>query len=248
MSVSIVIPAHNEEKFLPRCLDSAEAAIKLSPEPVEIIVVCNRCTDRTEAIARMRGCTVVTDESRNLARIRNRGVSAATGDIILTIDADSWMVPGVIAEAISRLRSGRYVGGGTLVRPERISIGIVCSLFVLVPRMVARSIFYGGLFWCFKRDFAAIGGFDESLISVEDADFAVRLKKFGKKTGRTYGSLGRNYIWTSCRKFDQFGDWVLVRNPRLVAAIFSGRDQKAADLFYYDARDDTRHQDPNQTL
>jgi len=124
MSVSIVIPAHNEERFLPRCLDSAQAASRLSPEPVEIIVVCNRCTDRTEAIARERGCTVVVDASRNLAKIRNRGVVAAAGDIILTIDADSWMGPGVVAEAVFRLRSGKYVGGGTIVRPERISMGI----------------------------------------------------------------------------------------------------------------------------
>jgi glycosyltransferase involved in cell wall biosynthesis len=187
---------------------------------------------------------VVVDTSRNLAKIRNRGVAAATGDVILTIDADDWMTPGVIAEAIRRLRSGTYVGGGTLVRAERISLGIVCSMLLVVPRVAVRGIFFAGLFWCFKRDFDAIGGFDESLVSVEDADFAVRLKQLGKKTGRAFGSLGRNYIWKSCRKFDQFGDWYLVRNPGLVAAIFSGRDSQAADLFYYDARDNIKRKAP----
>jgi hypothetical protein len=41
---------------------------------------------------------------------------------------------------------------------------------------------------------------------------------------------------TSCRKFDRFGDWYFVQNPRVVADIFRS-DPRAADRFYYDARE-----------
>jgi glycosyltransferase involved in cell wall biosynthesis len=236
MNVSVVIPAHNEEHFLPRCLDSVGKARDVFGEGIEIIVVCNRCSDRTALIARSHGCVTLADDSRCLARIRNRGVARASGEIIITIDADSWMTPGLIREVVGKLQSGRYVGGGAWIYPERLSLGIVCSLLVVAPFVAFRGI-SAGLFWFCKRDFDIIGGFDESLVSVEDLDFALRLKGLGKRTGRRYGTARRNHIWTSCRKFDRFGDWYLARNPRLVAAIFSGRDRPAADHFYYDAGD-----------
>jgi len=234
MNVSVVIPAHNEERFLPRCLDSVRKASDVFGEVVEIVVVCNRCSDRTESIARSYGCRTLTDDSRCLAHIRNRGVAAAAGEIVLTIDADSWMTPGLIREAVEKLRSGRYVGGGVRIYPERVSLGIVCSLLAVAPFVVFRGVSYG-LFWFRKSDFDLIGGFDESLVSAEDVNFALRLKALGKKTGRGYGTIRRNYIWTSCRKFDRFGDWYLARNPRLVATLISGRNRDAADGFYYDS-------------
>jgi hypothetical protein len=46
-------------------------------------------------------------------------------------------------------------------------------------------------------------------------------------------------IRTSCRKFDAFGDWYLVRNPQLVKRIFTGNDREAADLYYYEV--DRKH-------
>ena len=163
-------------------------------------------------------------------------MAKATGEIIITIDADSWMTPGVIEAVARKLGSGRCIGGGAYIRPERMSLGIFCSLLLVVPFLLMHRVSAGAL-WCYKRDFEAIGGFNESLVSVEDLDFAVRLKRYGKRVGRAFGTLRRDYIWTSCRKFDQFGDWYLVRNPQLVWAIFSGRNRAAADQFYYDARD-----------
>jgi len=236
MKVSVIIPAHNEEKLLPRCLAAVSAASARYSGEVETVVVCNRCSDRTESIATNFGCLCLADDSRCLAQIRNRGVAGATGDIIITIDADSWMTSGVIESVAQKLCSGRYIGGGAYIRPERMSLGIFCSLLMVAPFVLVRGV-SAGLFWCYKRDFEEIGGFDESLVSVEDLDFAVRLKRYGKRFGRAFGTLRRDYIWTSCRKFDQFGDWYLARNPQLVRAISSGRSRAAADQFYYDARD-----------
>ena len=53
---SVVIPAHNEEQYIGKCLEAVEAAAKaVLPCTTEIIVVTNRCTDRTDEIARKCG-------------------------------------------------------------------------------------------------------------------------------------------------------------------------------------------------
>ena len=43
--VSVVVPAHNEEKYVKRCIDSIKESAKYFKGNVEIIIVCNRCTD-----------------------------------------------------------------------------------------------------------------------------------------------------------------------------------------------------------
>jgi hypothetical protein len=102
------------------------------------------------------------------------------------------------------------------------------SIYVLICR------FSGGLFWCFREDFEAIGGFNENLVSGEDVDFARRLKAYGKTVQRPFSTLRGAYIVTSCRKFDVFGDWCVIKNPFLVWRLLRGKNQRAADSFYYD--------------
>ncbi len=86
-----------------------------------------------------------------------------------------------------------------------------------------------------REDFAAIGGFDERFVSVEDVDFARRLKAYGRTKGKHFGHLFKAHIVTSCRKWDQFGDWYMVTHPSFVWRILAGHDQEAADRLYYDA-------------
>lgn len=114
-----------------------------------------------------------------------------------------------------------------------MSVGIFFSLLMVAPYVLRRRI-SAGMFWFLRESFDAIGGFDESLVSVEDIDFALRLKAFGAIRGKRYGTIRRHGITTSCRKFDKFGDWYLFRNPRLVKEIFEGTNSRAADHFYYD--------------
>ena len=53
---SIIIPAHNEEKYIRKCLDSIAKASEAYKEQTEVIVVLNRCTDKTEEIAKSYDC------------------------------------------------------------------------------------------------------------------------------------------------------------------------------------------------
>jgi glycosyltransferase involved in cell wall biosynthesis len=233
--ISVIIPARNEEKFLPGCLASIAAAREAFPDEVEIVVAINRCTDRTEEIARAAGAKIVHEEARNIARIRNAAVAAATGEILVTIDADSRMSRGMLTTVERLLRTGKYIGGGVMIYPERWSLGILATGFLLLP-IALKDRVAGGLFWCLREDFLAIGGFDERCITVEDLDFAKRLKAYGKSKGKPFKTIMKDHIVTSCRKFDQFGDWYLILNPGFVRRIFSGKSQKDADLFYYDVQ------------
>lgn len=152
----------------------------------------------------------------------------------MTIDADSVMSRNMLGEVMRTLSTRRYIGGGVRIYPERWSLGIACSLMVVLPFVLWHRV-SAGMFWCYKSDFDSIGGFDEKLVSVEDVDFGTRLKKHGRKRGLRYGTIRRAHITTSCRKFDQFGDWYFVRHPEVVWNIFR-RCQQTSDAFYYDAR------------
>ncbi len=230
---SVLIPARNEEKYLPICLAAVKRAAEPFPDQVEIIVAVNRSTDRTEEIARSHGALVVHCDAKNLAKIRNAAAQVARGEIIVTVDADSRMSPRMLLDVDRLLRSGRYVGGGVMIWPERWSLGIAATGLMLLP-IALRDRVSGGLFWCLREDFEAIGGFDENWVSVEDLDFARRLKAYGRRKGKRFGFIWRSYIVTSCRKFDTFGDWFLVRDPAFVRRIFGGRSQADADRLFYD--------------
>ena len=91
MRFSVIIPARNEEAFIERCLRSIQIAAEPFEQDVETVVVLNRCTDQTEEIAKSYGARTLRNDSKNLSMIRNTGVKSARGDIIVTIDADSWM-------------------------------------------------------------------------------------------------------------------------------------------------------------
>lgn len=239
---SVVIPAHNEEKYIGKCIKSViEAAGRVSPEEVQIIVSANRCTDKTISIAESMGAQVCINDEKCISSVRNAGVNAAKGRIVVTIDADSVMSADSLEEISEMLYSGKYIGGGTRAKFERMSLGIFMSAAYvalnLAPAMAKSKAFLsGGMFWFYKADFDAIGGFDENLVSLEDLDFAQRLKSLADTQNKKYGTLKKSYIITSSRKFDEFGDWYLIKNKKITKKLFSGRDREAADKFYYDIR------------
>ncbi len=231
--ISVIVPAHNEEKYITKCLNSIRIAESNIDVPVEIIVSLNRCTDNTEKIAKSFKAITVTEDAKNISKIRNAGVNVSTGDVIVTIDADSWMTPNMLHEVILKLQSGKYIGGGVRIKFERMSMGLLFSGFLMAPYLLKARI-SGGMFWLYKSDFESIGGFDESYVSVEDYYFARKLKTYGKQNKLKYGTIIKEYITTSCRKFDKFGDWYLFKNPKLVKEMFIGANQKAANEWFYD--------------
>jgi glycosyltransferase involved in cell wall biosynthesis len=233
MRFSIIVPAHDEERCLGACLRSIQAAAEPYPGQVETIVVLNRCTDGTERIAREHGARLVDDDSKNLARIRNQGAAAASGEILVTIDADSTMSPNLLSEVDRALSTGEVIGGGVHMKLERLSLGILLTMLLVLPLIVLFRI-SGGSLWCRRRDFEALGGFDERRLSFEDVDFGRRLKAHGRRQGKRFKTLVRAHIVTSARKFDKLGDWYLVLRPWLLWAMLQGADRELADRLWYD--------------
>lgn len=93
-TVSIVIPAFNEQAVIERCL---EAAMDQTMPAHEILVIDNRSTDDTAALARRvaehhpaaRIRVIAQDAVQGLIPTRNAGFAAATGDVLGRIDADT---------------------------------------------------------------------------------------------------------------------------------------------------------------
>ena len=78
--IGVVIPAHNEEKFVGPCVESIVRASQhagLDQEEVLVLVVLDHCTDRTGSIAEASGATTLTVIARNVGQARAAGAQAA---------------------------------------------------------------------------------------------------------------------------------------------------------------------------
>jgi glycosyltransferase involved in cell wall biosynthesis len=238
--ISVVVPAHNEQALLGRGLAAIDRAVRRAGLTAEVVVVANRCTDHTEAIARAAGAIVVVDGHRNIAATRNAGVAASTGELVVTIDADTVMHPDALLEIDQLARDGRFVGGGSNFVLERSSPGLALTrAFLLLGTFASRT--GGVVYWCARADFDAIGGFDESKPMGEDLDFAARLRRHGRATRRRFRNVRSAPATVSVRKFDLYGDWHvfveigrMLRHPRRARAMASGADTTFADQYFYD--------------
>jgi glycosyltransferase involved in cell wall biosynthesis len=84
---SVIVPAYNEARFIGACLDSLLR--QDFNDPYEIIVVDNNSTDETALIAKSHGVIVVHEERRGVCWARQLGTEVASGEIIVSTDADT---------------------------------------------------------------------------------------------------------------------------------------------------------------
>jgi glycosyltransferase involved in cell wall biosynthesis len=196
---SVVVPALDERADLGRSLRAIARAAEAIRTEAEVVVVV---LDRNGLFARFAagaGAEVVTIPRPNIATARNVGAAATTGQILLTIDADRVMSPVTFAEIERLLATGCYVGGGATQHAERHSwvIDVTMAMSKLTTYLNGLG---GGMYWCRRDDFDAIGGFDERVSTVDDLDFARRLRDHGLRTGRRFVNLRQAPVTTSCRR------------------------------------------------
>jgi glycosyltransferase involved in cell wall biosynthesis len=195
--ISVIIPAHNEEEFLPTTLES----LKRQDYPAyEVIVVANGCKDRTVEVAAPL-CDVVYDlPQRGLGPARNLGGNEAKGELLVFLDADTILEPKALS-IIARQFTRRHAMGTLKGLPDTRNASYK-AIYLLKNSIHQLHAHHGssGVILCWKDHFEAVGGFDAQLYLRENSDLMKKLRKFGR-----YKYISETAAVTSMRRYEQTG-------------------------------------------
>jgi glycosyltransferase involved in cell wall biosynthesis len=228
-SISVIIPAFDEERYLPATLRAVEnsALLLRSRDGVnaEVIVVDNNSADATATVARSLGARVVAESEHNIARVRNRGAAVAQGKVLVFLDADTHMPKELLQRIHQAFAAPGCVGGAvdTEYRPKKQSVRVYLGLWRMLGRAVGMA--QGATQFCLRDTFTALGGYDESLFMGEDVDFYARMRKHARRLGGTVRFIDEIKVVPSCRRFDQWALWrtLLWTNPLVIAPLRHAR-------------------------
>lgn len=182
-SVTIVIPAKNEEENIARCLESVNL-LEYPAQQMKLIVVDNLSSDKTVEVAQKMGATVVTSNALSVAAVRNAGAKYCESDLIAFLDADTVVPPDWLKVGVSFLKPSDVSAVGFAMRPPRSGSTWVENVWYGLSSLSAakgtRNVEWLASFnLIVKRDcYQRVKGFDESLISCEDVDFGYKLNEF----------------------------------------------------------------------
>lgn len=208
MRVSVIIPALNEEKYLPTLLACLS---RQTMSPFEVIVADAGSEDRTREIALSAGCIVV--DGGLPAYGRNRGAERASGDMLFFFDSDVWVEDDFFERVIEKISatnadsgvafnfpfyqpwengfSSKFIKFQDLFFYFFHNLGYVLFAFFRYPAATGTFIFSR------PEIFHRINGFDESLVAFEDSNFALRASREGR-----YIVLRKPQVGVSTRRFD----------------------------------------------
>lgn len=181
-NVSIIIPAYNEEKYLPLLLDSI-SKLDWPKEKLEVIVVDNGSTDNTCGIAESYGTLLLQDRTKNVSGLRNLGAKHATGDILAFVDADCVVSGGWLRCASHYFNDPAIAAWGsppdipenaTWVQRSWLTVRRKEKPVEDVDWLESMNLFIR------KDIFQQAGEFDETLVTCEDVDICYRILKFGR--------------------------------------------------------------------
>jgi len=203
VKISIVVPAFNEERLLGASLAQIKSATGAFTDigwETELIVCDNNSTDRTAEIARAAGATVVFEPVNQIARARNTGAAAATGDWLVFVDADSHPSAELFADVAEQIKSGKCLAGGVTVRlDERHFVaGCITQMWNCASRLL--KLLAGAFIFVEMAAFRKIGGFSHELFVAEELELKKRLKQLARETGKKIVILHRYPLVTSARK------------------------------------------------
>ncbi len=220
-SITVVIPARNEALLIRGAMESV-AQQRPVPGIVEAILVSNGSHDGTADAARGAAdelerpdlaFMIIEEEAPGVARAKNIGAAAGGGELIVFMDGDSRMSPGLLAAVTERAASGERAASIRIVADGRDPVDHAFFWVVENGKRLVRT--RANMFWCHREVFRQLGGFDEKLNHAEDLDLLVRAKRAGVRVGH----LHREFIATSPRRlhrgplrlgmFSMLGRWML---------------------------------------
>jgi glycosyltransferase involved in cell wall biosynthesis len=185
-TISLIIPAYNEENYLPACLDAVMQNV--AGKAVEVIVVDNNSTDGTrQVVERYPTVTYVFESRKGITRARQCGFLAASGDILAYVDADTRPPAGWIEQIWEQFDkrkdlaclSGPYSFYDLNGIHNKVSTG-----WFTVARPIYKITGYmmvGGNFAIRRDVLEKMGGFDSSIeFYGEDVDIGKRANKHGR--------------------------------------------------------------------
>lgn len=218
MTISVIVCAHNEERFVAACLHSLLAQ---SRPPDEVLLINNASTDGTALVAAaIPGVRVVTEPRKGLVIARERGRQEATGDLLVYVDADcraplTWLErveARFDADSSLLALSGNYRfydwdwWGRTLLRAYDFTLGPATHVLVKYILRIG-VVFYGGNFAVRREGLDRIGGFDTRIeFHGEDTNLGRRLSKVGNVELR-YDC----FLFTSARRYNAMGKGAVFR-------------------------------------
>ena len=213
--ISLIIPTYQQPRHLSRVLTSVAGQEHVDRRKMEVVVADDGSSGQTEEIVDRYARSVEfpirftthPHDGFQLARCRNDGVRASTGDYLLLLDGDCLIPPDHVAHHLERRRSGVAMGGYCcrLDRDvsERISEPDVWSgrylqripnselrrlikmdrkaRFYSVIRHPAKPKMFGGNIGLWRADYERVNGFDEHFRGWggEDDDLRLRLRRAG---------------------------------------------------------------------
>jgi len=204
--ITVIIPAYNEERLLPATLEAINASLEGFDER-ELIVVDNESTDRTREIASSLGAKIVDESVHNIAAVRNKGAAAARGDVLVFIDADTLIRPGLFEKIAEAMSEPRCVGGSVAAQYERPFARIWMRFFMRLWEVLGRltKMRQGALQFCRAEVFRQLGGYDATIYVGEDIEFHWRLDKLARKEGGFTSFIKDPSVVTSSRRWNRMG-------------------------------------------
>ena len=193
-TISVVIPALNEEESLPETVRRA----RVNPQVCEIIVVDGGSQDHTKDVAKELGCRVLESPPGRGGQMR-LGAAQSRGDVVLLLHADTWLPPDAGRAALECLRDPSVVAGGfwkTFRNPSWLMRGsrFRCGLRLWFGRRILGD---QGMF--IRREvLERIGGVPDMPL-MEELELCHRLRKAGRLV------LADATVTTSARRFEKLG-------------------------------------------
>ena len=218
MLISAVIPAFNEQVYLPATLSSLRDAISVCRCGTELIVVDNESADRTSELARSFGAMVVREAVHNISRVRNAGARAARGDVLAFVDADTIVPPYFLERVAEAMGDPACFGGSADIVHTPASKLLRAYLAAWRWLGIRLDMAQGAAQFCRRSAFDLLKGYDESYFMGEDVDFYWRLQKLCAKAGGHLSFLDDVKVVPSPRRFDRTPIWrtLIWTNPLFI--------------------------------
>ncbi len=230
MKISIIIPTKNEEKLLPELLKSIK---KQDFDGYEVIVADAESTDKTREIAAEYGAGIVRGGMPGTGR--NNGARAATGEILVFLDADVILPKHFLKNLYNEMQE-RYIDVATCAIKPLSDIQLDRIIHKLINMTILANLrvdpkAFGFCIFITRRLFNRIGGFDETIKVAEDNDLVKRASEF-----RPLRYLNTTFIQVSVRRFEKEGrlSYMIKGIGLNVYRTFKGEIRYGNDIVSYD--------------